>query len=247
MRTTRSSMAIRRSVAGRPSTLVASWAKLCAAWARWKPTRSAPSMPRSSSARRGSCMNSSGGGNGTCRKKPIRRSGRSARSSAGHELQVVVLHPDHRAGLGDLGGGLGEPLVDPLVRLPPAAVVHRLLDGVVVERPQGGVGEALVVVPDVFRGERDGVHPYAVDVGQRGGGPGASGPADPGGRGVAQEGVQRADQPTGAAPPLAGAVGRHAVVDGEAVGHHHERTLSHLGHSDQQRSDRRGKEQPGSR
>ena len=39
----------RRRSAGRwpaaPSTLVASWAKLCAAWARWKPTRSAPSMP----------------------------------------------------------------------------------------------------------------------------------------------------------------------------------------------------------
>ena len=40
-------------------------------------------QPRRISARNGICMNSSIGGNGMWRKKPIRRSGRRARSIAG--------------------------------------------------------------------------------------------------------------------------------------------------------------------
>lgn len=108
---------------------------------------------------------------------------------ARYELQVVVLHPDHGARFGGFRGGFGEPLVDPLVGLPPAAVVDGLLDRVVVERPQGGVGETLVVVPHVLVTEWYRVHPYAVDVGYGGSGATATGPADPDRRGLLQDGM----------------------------------------------------------
>ena len=49
--------------------------------------------------------------------------------------------------------GLGEPAVDVDVAVPPLAVVDRLDDDVVVQRPQGGVGEALVVLGDVLGGQ----------------------------------------------------------------------------------------------
>ena len=73
-----------------------------------------------------------------------------------HQLQLVVLNPHRRA----VGGGarrrLGEPPVDVDVAVPPLAVVDRLDDDVVVQRPQRGVGEALVVLGDVLGGQADG-------------------------------------------------------------------------------------------
>ena len=57
--------------------------KFCAPPGRWNPTRSAPSRPSMISVRHGICMNSSIGGNGMCRKKPMVRSGRSMRSIFG--------------------------------------------------------------------------------------------------------------------------------------------------------------------
>ena len=57
--------------------------KFCALLGRWKPTRSAPRRPSRSWRRQGSCWNSSAGGKGMCRKNPMRRSGRIARSIAG--------------------------------------------------------------------------------------------------------------------------------------------------------------------
>src|SRR5262249_34883158 len=67
-----------------------------------------------------------------------------------------------RAGFGDLGGGLGEPPIHPLVRLPPAPVVRRVFDRVVVQRPEGGVGVPLVVVAEVLFRERNGAQPQVV-------------------------------------------------------------------------------------
>ncbi|GIF55118.1 hypothetical protein Air01nite_12130 [Asanoa iriomotensis] len=39
--------------------------------------------------------------------------------------------------------------------------------------------------------------------------------------------MQGADQPTGRAPPLTGAVGRDAVINGQAVGDNHEGASTH--------------------
>ena len=56
--------------------------------------------------------------------------------------------------LGSSGGGLREAPVDRDVRLPPLTVELRRHDHVVVERPQGRVGEALVVQLDVLGRQR---------------------------------------------------------------------------------------------
>ena len=61
-----------------------------------------------------------------------------------HQLELVVLDPDRRALGRDLGGPVGEALVDGDVGVPPLAVELRLGHHVVVERPQRAVGEALV-------------------------------------------------------------------------------------------------------
>ena len=135
-----------------------------------------------------------------------------------HQLQVVVLHPDHRVALGVVGGDLGEPPVHPLVRLPPAAVEGRRLDRVVVERPERGVGVALVVVLVVVAGQRHGSHPDTVGIWYERRGIDPAGPADPRPVPVAQDRVQRADQPARAARPGGRAVREHRLVDRQPIG-----------------------------
>ena len=71
----------------------------------------------------------------------------------GDQLQLVVVHPHGGAAGGLRGGRLGEPPVDPLVGLPPVPVERGRLDDVVVQRPQGVVGEALVELLEVVLGE----------------------------------------------------------------------------------------------
>ncbi|BCB83954.1 hypothetical protein Psuf_012670 [Phytohabitans suffuscus] len=160
-------------------------------------------------------------------EEPDQQVGPQLAEHARDELEMIVLHPHDRAGLRDLRGRLGEALVDPLVRLPPAAVVDGLLDRVVVEGPEGGVGEAFVVLAHVVGAEGHRVHAHPVDGGQARCRTGATGPAHPGRGGVVEDGVQGADQAAWAASPLTGAIWRHRVVDGQAVGHHHEGSLPH--------------------
>ena len=109
----------------RPSRWWARRRKFCAPSGVWKPTRSAPSRPRMTSSRCGSCMNSSIGGNGMCRKKPMRRSGPALAQHRRDELQLVVLHPHGRARRRRPRGRLGETPVDLAVGLPPVPVEHR--------------------------------------------------------------------------------------------------------------------------
>ncbi|GIF21110.1 hypothetical protein BJ973_005437 [Actinoplanes tereljensis] len=144
-----------------------------------------------------------------------------------HQLQVVVLDPDGRAGLGHLGGGLGEPAVDRAVGLPPAAIEDRLLDGVVVERPERRVGEALVVAAQLVLGQRDRAQPQRADVGERGRRADPAAPAHPGGGGAFEDRVQGAGEPARTAPPLAGPIGSDIVIERETVGDHDQRALAH--------------------
>ena len=82
----------------------------------------------------------------------------------GNEVELVILHP-HRGPFGGLLGGLlGEPLVDLLEGVPPLAVEHRLDHAVVIQRPQGGVGESLVVLLDLLGAERHRVDVVAIMV-----------------------------------------------------------------------------------
>ena len=130
------------------------------------------------------------------------------------EQQVVVVHPEQRVG-GRLEGAhrrVGEPGVDLGVALPPAALEDRLLDRVVQQRPQGPVGEAVVVVahlrgrqPD--RRELDGQRRQA---GRRA--LAAAVPADPGTGAGAHHRLQRRDQATrGELPAVVGLVHRQPV------------------------------------
>src|SRR5262249_15621593 len=109
-----------------------------------------------------------------------------------YELQVVVLDPDHRTRRGAVRDRLCEPPVNPLVRLPPVAVVDGLLDRVVVERPDGRVGEALVVVFEFLFGHWHGAQCHTIDVRQLRGLTHAAGPAYPGRTAATEHRVQRA-------------------------------------------------------
>ena len=108
-----------------PSSRSVSARKLSAPPSVWKPTRSAPSSPSMICRRHGSCTNSSDGGNGMCRKKPIRRSGRTLAQHRRHQLQLVVVHPDGGTAARPPRGGVGEPLVDARRTRPPVPVVRR--------------------------------------------------------------------------------------------------------------------------
>ncbi len=138
------------------------------------------------------------------------------------QLELVVLHPDDRVLGGELRGRVGESLVDRDVGLPPLAVEGRLRDEVVVERPQGGVGEALVelVVLLLGHGHRDQREAFVlegVDLGAR-----VAGPADPGTAVGPHHGLERRDEPTRGAAPADLVVLVHHAVDGQAVGDDHQ-------------------------
>jgi hypothetical protein len=133
-------------------------------------------------------------------------------------LQVVVLHPDDGTAVGVVGGGVGEPAVDPLVRLPPPAVELRRLDRVVVQRPERGVRVPLVVLLVVRLRQRHGPHADAVEVGHVRRRVDASGPADPRSTAFAQNRMESGDEPTRAAAPLRRAVGMDALIHRKTVG-----------------------------
>ena len=81
----------------------------------------------------------------------------------GHELQLVVVHPDERAGCGDLSDALGKPAVDLAVALPPLAVILGWGNDIVIQRPEGAVCETLVVQLDVFTAQRHGNQPHRTE------------------------------------------------------------------------------------
>src|SRR5215211_4338148 len=67
----------------------------------------------------------------------------------GNQLELIVLHPDRPAFLGDDCRLLGEAVVDFDVALPPVTTELGMGDHVVIKRPERGVGEAFVVVLDI--------------------------------------------------------------------------------------------------
>ena len=139
-----------------------------------------------------------------------------------YQLQLVVLHPHGRA----LGGcprrRFGEAPVDVDVAIPPLALIDRLDDQVVIERPQGGVGEALVVFLDVLGAEPDreelqAVLDYRILIAVDN-----AGPSDPCPAISSQQRFQRGHQATGTAFPDDGSVRLPFHVDRQPIGHHHE-------------------------
>ncbi len=139
-----------------------------------------------------------------------------------HQLHLVVLHPDGGVLRGHLGGLGGEPLVDGDVGVPPLTVEGRLGHHVVVERPQGAVGEALVELLHLLRAhrhrhQREALVDERLDLLV-----GVAGPADPGAVVLAHHRLEGGDQAAGGLAPAGGAVGLGHPVDGQPVGHDHE-------------------------
>ena len=139
-----------------------------------------------------------------------------------HQLELVVLHPDRRAvgcHLGQLGG---KSLVDHHVGVPLVAVERRLTKGVVVQRPQTVVGEALVVPLDLVAADAHGVQIDPLDLERLGSVVGVARPAEPEPTRFAQHGQQRTHQAAGArCPPVVSAHHREPVGgddDGGFVG-----------------------------
>ena len=136
----------------------------------------------------------------------------------GHQLQLVVVHPDHGIRRTGLCGCLGEPPVDAQIGLPPIALERWRRDHVVVERPQGVIGETLVVVLDLALAQRDRNDPDAVAVERLEDEVGLAGPADPGAAVGAHDRLQGGDQATGRMLPLRIPVRVDHPVHREAIG-----------------------------
>ena len=166
-----------------------------------------------------------GGREGDVQEEPDPQVGPLLAQHLRHELELVVLHPHGRPWCGDLGGPVGEALVDPHVGVPPLAMELRGGDHVVVERPEGGVGETLVVLRDLLGGQRHG-HQLQPVVGER-----LellvrrSRPADPGPRVAVHDRLEGGHQTAGGGPPVRAAVRVLDSVDRQPVGHHHESGL----------------------
>ena len=138
-----------------------------------------------------------------------------------HQLQLIIVHPDRRTGGSQLGRLLGEPGVDLLIGLPPLAVELRLDDGVVIQRPQGLVREALVVVVDLLGGQCHRVQAQAVGRGRFERHVGGAGPADPGAVPPGQDRSKGGHQAARGLPGLGAAVGHLLHVERQPVGDHH--------------------------
>ena len=157
------------------------------------------------------------GGEGDVVEEPDHEVGAGLAQHPRHQLQLVVLHPDHRAVGCRARGRLGEAAVDAHVRVPPLAVERRRRDHVVVERPERVVRESLVVLLELVgrerhRDDRDAVVLEGVELAV-----GDAGPADPGAVGGTHDGFEGRDQSAGRALPLRLAVGALLVVDREPV------------------------------
>jgi hypothetical protein len=135
-----------------------------------------------------------------------------------HELQLVVLHPHRPALGGHQCGAVGEATVDLHVALPPLPMVGGRRDHVVVERPQGVVGEALVVELDLLGREANGDEVDAVVLERIGLVVGAPGPADPRAVGFAHHRLEGRHEAAGRGAERRIAVGIRDAVDRQAVG-----------------------------
>ena len=198
----------------------ASWTKLVAALGRWKPTRSAPSRPSDDRRPPGELGEQLERRERDVQEEADREVRPALPEQRRYELQLVVVHPDDGALGRDRRRALGEALVDLDVGVPPGAVVLRLLDDVVVERPQRGVGHALVVVVDLFLGELDRDQRDPAGLERLRCLAGRPGPAHPGAALSGDERLERGDQAAGTALPPGAAVGVGDLVDGQPVGDH---------------------------
>jgi hypothetical protein len=81
--------------------------------------------------------------------------------------QVIVVNPDEIVPTDQRGEAVGKSFVDPLVPDRGRALVFGQVEPVVKQRPERGIGVAVVVFGDILRGQVDGRHGHAIVVGER--------------------------------------------------------------------------------
>jgi hypothetical protein len=87
-----------------------------------------------------------GGGEGDVQEEADARVGQPLTQQARDEQQLIVVNPDYIARPVGRRHGIGEPLVDALVRRPRCRRQRQALDEIVEHRPQHAVREVLVVL-----------------------------------------------------------------------------------------------------
>ncbi len=138
----------------------------------------------------------------------------------GHQLKLIVIHPHGRAGGRLLCCGPGESPVDPDVGIPPRPAKLRRGDHVVIQRPQRGIAEALVIVADLLSRQSHADQMQAGEIERAGRFASRAGPADPCTAGLAHDRFQGADQPTRTWPPVCIAARTLQLIDRESAGGH---------------------------
>ena len=144
----------------------------------------------------------------------------------GHQLKLIVIHPYGRADGCLLRRGPGESPVDPDIGIPPRPAELRRGDHVVIQRPQRGIAEPLVVVADLLSRQPHPDQVHAGDIKRAGPVACRARPADPRTVSLAHDGLQRADQPARAWPPLCAAARTLRPINGKPARDHHEAIIT---------------------
>ena len=147
----------------------------------------------------------------------------------GHQLKLVIVHPDGRARGRLLSHGARVAPVNPDVDIPPRPVELRLRDHIVIQRPQRRVAEALVVIAHLVGGQphADQVHAVGVERFRRL--TRRSGPADPRAACFLHHRLESGHQAAGTGPPFSPAVGPLGPVHRQPAGGHHEAVVTGRG------------------
>jgi hypothetical protein len=119
----------------------------------WKPTRSAPSSPRSRRSRSGRVRKSSS-------EEPYPGVRQALAQHLRQEQELVIVHPDQVIGLVVLGDDVGESLVHLNVGVPVAYVERHLIQEIMEEGPEDPIGEPLVVAGYLIGGEGNSHQPH---------------------------------------------------------------------------------------
>ena len=133
-----------------------------------------------------------------CKKKPMRRSGRNARSNLGTSCNLVVVNPYRCPWCSNLGCGFGVTPIHRSIGVPPRSFEGRGADRVVIERPERRIGEAEVEIPVLLVVQVPRLELDAVVRRRHCGGIGPPRPADPDPPTLPQNGQKSRHQPAGA-------------------------------------------------
>ena len=136
------------------------------------------------------------------------------------------MHPHGRTGSRLLSRCSRETPVHRYVGVPQRAMKLRRRDDVMVQRPQRGVAEALVIVPDLLRRKTDADQVHADCIERLRWRSRIARPSDPCAVGVAHQRLESGDQPPGTGPPLRLTPRTLGPVHRQSTGNHHKAVIA---------------------